>query len=130
MKKINLACIIEDDPTHVYITKRFLNLSGLVESILICSNGKDAFDKLKSIISNGERLPELILLDLNMPIWDGWQFLDAFKTIPIEQKIQIFIVTSSDSEADKERAKQYNINSNYIVKPITLEKLKETVFAA
>ncbi|XMO87380.1 response regulator [Algibacter sp. AS12] len=130
MKKINLACIIEDDPTHVYITKRFLNLSGLVESVLICSNGKDAFDKLKSIIANGEKLPELILLDLNMPIWDGWQFLDAFKTIPVEQKLEIFIVTSSDSEADKRRAEEYNINSNYIVKPITLEKLKETVFEA
>ncbi|KAA5826181.1 response regulator [Algibacter amylolyticus] len=130
MKKINLACIIEDDPTHVYITKRFLNLSGLVESVLICSNGKDAFDKLKSIIVNGEKLPELILLDLNMPIWDGWQFLDAFKTIPVEQKLEIFIVTSSDSEADKRRAEEYNINSNYIVKPITLEKLKETVFEA
>jgi CheY-like chemotaxis protein len=128
MKKINLACIIEDDPTHVYITKRFLKLTGLVESILICSNGKDAFDKLKAIISSGEKLPDLILLDLNMPVWDGWQFLDAFKDIPVEQQINIYILTSSNSEADVERAKQYNIDSNYIVKPITLEKLKESIF--
>ena len=129
MKKINLACIIEDDPTHVYITKRFLNLTGLVDSILICSNGKDAFTKLKSIISSGEKLPELILLDLNMPVWDGWQFLDAFKEIPIEDKIDIFILTSSNNEADIERAKNYNIDSNYIVKPITLEKLKDVIFS-
>ena len=129
MKKINLACIIEDDPTHVYITKRFLNLTGLVDSILICSNGKDAFTKLKAIISSGEKLPELILLDLNMPVWDGWQFLDAFKEIPIEDKIDIFILTSSNNEADIERAKNYNIDSNYIVKPITLEKLKDVIFS-
>lgn len=128
MKKINLACIIEDDPTHVYITKRFLKRTGLVESILTCSNGKDAFDKLKAIISDGEQLPELILLDLNMPIWDGWQFLDAFKAIPSEKKINIYILTSSNSEADIERAKLYNIDSNYIVKPITLEKLQEVLF--
>ncbi|MDO7136766.1 response regulator [Algibacter lectus] len=129
MKKINLACIIEDDPTHVYITKRFLNLTGLVESILICSNGKDAFTKLKAIISSGEKLPELILLDLNMPVWDGWQFLDAFKEIPVEDKIDIYILTSSNNEADIERAKNYNIDSNYIVKPITLEKLKDVIFS-
>ncbi|MCL5130211.1 MULTISPECIES: response regulator [unclassified Algibacter] len=128
MKKINLACIIEDDPTHVYITKRFLKRTGLVESILTCSNGKDAFDKLKAIISDGKQLPELILLDLNMPIWDGWQFLDAFKAIPSEKKINIYILTSSNSEADIERAKLYNIDSNYIVKPITLEKLQEVLF--
>ncbi|MEL0650003.1 MULTISPECIES: response regulator [unclassified Algibacter] len=130
MKKINLACIIEDDPTHVYITKRFLNLTGLVDSILICSNGKDAFTKLKAIISSGEKLPELILLDLNMPVWDGWQFLDAFKEIPVEDKIDIFILTSSNNEADIERAKNYNIDSNYIVKPITLEKLQDVIFGA
>ncbi len=129
MKKINLACIIEDDPTHVYITKRFLNLTGLLESILICSNGKDAFTKLKAIISSGEKLPELILLDLNMPVWDGWQFLDAFKEIPVEDKIDIYILTSSNNEADIERAKNYNIDSNYIVKPITLEKLKDVIFS-
>ena len=130
MKKINLACITEDDPTHVYITKRFLNLTGLVDSILICSNGKDAFTKLKAIISSGEKLPELILLDLNMPVWDGWQFLDAFKEIPVEDTIDIFILTSSNNEADIERAKNYNIDSNYIVKPITLEKLQDVIFGA
>ncbi|MDO7174009.1 response regulator [Mariniflexile sp. AS56] len=127
MKKINLACIIEDDPTHVYITKRYLNLTGIVESILICSNGKDAFDKLKAIIASGKNLPELILLDLNMPIWDGWQFLDAFKEIPTKQKINIYILTSSDSQKDMERAEQYNMNSNYIVKPVSLDKLKDII---
>ncbi|MDN3666969.1 response regulator [Algibacter miyuki] len=128
MKKINLACIIEDDPTHVYITKRFLKLTGLVESILICSNGKDAFDKLKAIIANGDSLPELILLDLNMPVWDGWQFLDAFKQIPTKEQINIYILTSSNNEEDIERAKNYNIDSKYIVKPITLDKLTDLVF--
>ncbi|XCF07048.1 response regulator [Tamlana crocina] len=127
MKKINLACIIDDDSTHVYITKRFLDLTGVVESVLICHNGKDAFDKLKAIIVNGESLPELILLDLNMPVWDGWQFLDAFKTIPTTQKITIYILTSSNSEEDIERAKKYNMDGNYIVKPISLKELKNIV---
>ncbi|MBD0833611.1 response regulator [Aestuariibaculum sediminum] len=127
MKKINLACIIEDDPTHVYITKRIITLSGLVESLLICPNGKDAFIKLKAIIENGKPLPELILLDLNMPVWDGWQFLDAFKTINTNQKLHIYILTSSNNDEDRQRAEAYNINSNYIVKPITLTKLKDVL---
>ncbi|GAL64245.1 hypothetical protein JCM19300_871 [Algibacter lectus] len=64
-----------------------------------------------------------------MPVWDGWQFLDAFKEIPVEDKIDIYILTSSNNEADIERAKNYNIDSNYIVKPITLEKLKDVIFS-
>jgi len=127
MKKINLACIIEDDPTHAYITKRLLDLTEVVESILICHNGKDAFDKLKAIIVNGEKLPELILLDLNMPIWDGWQFLDAFVTIPTKQKITIYILTSSNNEEDIKRAQKYNLVNNYIIKPISLSQLKNIV---
>lgn len=127
MKKIDLACIIEDDPVHVFLTRKFLDMTGKIENIMICKNGKDAFDKLQAIITAGNRLPELILLDLNMPIWDGWQFLDEFIKVKIDQKITIYILTSSTNSADMERAAQYNLRSNYLIKPITLDKLKDVL---
>jgi CheY-like chemotaxis protein len=124
MKKIDIACIVEDDPTHLFITKKYLELSGLVESIMVYKNGKEAYDKLKAIFISSQKLPKIILLDLNMPVWDGWQFLENFTKIPIESKVHIYILTSSDSEEDKIQAKKYNLNSNYLIKPIGLSEIK------
>jgi len=125
MRKFNLACIVDDDPTHVYITKRQVLMTGMVETIMICSNGKEAYDKMKAIMEAGETLPELILLDLNMPVWDGWQFLEEFIKIPVEQKITIYLLTSSTSEEDLQKAESYKLTSNYLIKPITYDQLKQ-----
>lgn len=124
MKKFDLLCIIEDDPTHLFITKKMIEMSGMVESIMVYKNGKEAYDKLKAIFLSSETLPEIILLDLNMPIWDGWQFLDEFTKIPIKTKITIYILTSSNSEEDRQRAEEYNLNGNYLIKPISLNEIK------
>ena len=67
MKKVNLACLVEDDPIHVFITKKQLEIIGLAENLMVCKNGKEAYDKMRAIIKAGESLPDLILLDLNMP---------------------------------------------------------------
>ncbi|WP_366186649.1 response regulator [Flavobacterium ovatum] len=124
MKKIDQVCIIEDDPTHLFITKKYIELSGLVENIMVYKNGKEAYDQLKAIITASQKLPEIILLDLNMPIWDGWQFLEEFLKIPIESKINIFILTSSVNSEDKIHAEKFNLNGKYLVKPITLGEIK------
>lgn len=128
MNKINLACVVEDDPLHLYLTKQVISHSGLVNQTLECKNGKEAYEMLTSRISLKESLPELILLDLNMPVWDGWQFLDEFILIPVNQKITIYIVTSSSNEDDLKRAEKYNLRGNYIIKPITIDKLKEIIY--
>lgn len=124
MKKISLACIIEDEPMHLFITKKMLTLTGMVDSLLIFSNGKEAYDKLKAIFLASEKLPEVILLDLNMPVWDGWQFLEEFTKIPINTKVIIYILTSSNNPDDMKRAETYNMSEKYLVKPISLEELK------
>ncbi|AWG20296.1 response regulator [Flavobacterium faecale] len=128
MKKIDQVCIIDDDPTHIFITKKYVELSGLVENIMIYKNGKEAYDHLKAIFTASEKLPEIILLDLNMPIWDGWQFLEEFIKIPIKSKINIFILTSSVSATDKIQAEKFNLNGNYLVKPIAFSEIK-TIFS-
>lgn len=69
-----------------------------------------------------------MLLDLNMTIMDGWQFLDEFTKINTDKKIIIYIITSSIDPTDVERSKEYNNVNNYLVKPITLEILKELMF--
>ncbi|SHF76474.1 Response regulator receiver domain-containing protein [Salegentibacter echinorum] len=123
MQKINLACLIDDDPVHVFLSKKYLKQTGMIENLMVFQNGKIAFDSLAAIVQEGGELPKVILLDLNMPIWDGWQFLDEFIKIPIEEEITIFILSSSISNKDIEKAKKYNQVSNYIIKPIKIENL-------
>lgn len=125
MKKFNIACIIDDDPIFVFGTKRIMQLSNFSESVIVYENGKVAYDNLKTIILANEPQPDVIFLDLNMPIWDGWQFLDEFTKIPNKHAIVIYIITSSVDPADVEKAKKYDAVTSYIVKPITNAELQK-----
>jgi CheY-like chemotaxis protein len=129
MKKIDLACIIDDDPIHVFGAKRAISIANMCNSVLVFNNGKDAFDKIRAIFKSGENLPELILLDINMPVWDGWDFLDEFVKLPLSKEVIIFIMTSSVDPSDKAKAEKYNQVNHFLVKPITVEKLTEALEA-
>ncbi len=119
MTKTNIACIIDDDPISVLITKKIMQRSNFCNSLLVYSDGEKAISGLTDIIASGIGIPEVILLDLNMPVMNGWEFLEKFADILNEKKITIFIVTSSINPSDLKKAKNYQTVSNYIVKPIT-----------
>ena len=126
MKKIDIACIIDDDPIFVFGTKKIMKLANFCNSFMVFPNGEEAINNLKPIIKdNSANMPDIILLDLNMPIMDGWQFLDEFTKIPCQKEITIYIVTSSIDPQDIEKAKNYDKISNYLVKPISTEQLQE-----
>lgn len=128
MVHFKTICIIDDDPIHIFTTKRNLLNAELSDSILVLKNGKDAFEKLNEIFLNGEDLPDVILLDVNMPIWDGWDFLDAFTQLKITKKILIFLVTSSNNPTDHLKSQKYNnVINNFIIKPFDMKKLKEVL---
>ena len=125
MKKIDIACIIDDDPIFIYTAKRMMDLVNFCNNYLIFKNGSEAINFLRPIIEQNEKAPEIIFLDLNMPVMDGWQFLDEFITIPTKKEIVIYIVSSSIDPQDYEKAKKYKNVSNYIVKPIEINHLEE-----
>ncbi|MDG4714669.1 response regulator [Winogradskyella marincola] len=124
MKKIDVACIIDDDPIFIFGAKRMMELANFCHSFMVFNNGQEAINNLKPIMLTGEKIPEVILLDINMPIMDGWQFLDEFIQIESHKEVTIYIVSSSIDPADLQRAKKYESISNYVVKPITAETLK------
>lgn len=125
MKQINTTCIIDDDEIYIFAVKRLIQKGDFCDNILIFKNGKDAIKELKNLILNDVNIPELILLDINMPIMDGWQFLEEFIKIKSKKEIVIYVVSSSINPTDMERAKSYKNVSNYIVKPISRDALFE-----
>ncbi len=117
------AAIVDDDHIYVYGAKRAMQKIDFAKEVLVYSNGKEALDGLSYIIEKNDELPDVLFLDLNMPVLDGWQFLDEFSLLNPNKEMIIYIVTSSINPDDQERAKQYSLNGKYVVKPITMKKL-------
>ncbi len=102
-----------------------MELANFCDSFTVFKNGQEAIDYLRPCFLNGDKVPELILLDLNMPVMDGWQFLDEFVRIPCEKKVVLYVVTSSINPQDIKRARLYEEVTDYAVKPVTLHQLKK-----
>lgn len=120
MEKISKVCLIDDDDIYQFLVKKELKDSKMVDNTMVFSNGSKALDFITSAQDKPDELPDIIFLDINMPIMDGWEFLDRF--IPLRprlsKEITILIVTSSFDPDDMKRAKKYSEISDYIVKPV------------
>ena len=121
--KNKLTYIIDDDKLTVKLMSILISKNDFCEEVESFYNARDAITKLKQNAADNEMLPDAILLDLNMPVMDGWQFLDEFISLPITKEIHIFIMTSSIDPADIEMATTYKVVKEYIMKPITTQKL-------
>ena len=124
--RIKRACIIDDDPIFVYGIKRIMNEIDFCDEIIVYANGESALNELGSLVQEGKKLPDVILLDLNMPVMDGWVFLDDFVKIPNhnQEHLSLYILSSSINPSDIEKAKNYPIVNNFISKLVTISDLK------
>lgn len=127
MTALKQLTLVDDDDVFVFLTTKMLEKYKLVDLIKIFDNGYDALVFLKENLANIDALPDIILLDLSMPIMDGWQFLEEYVKInpKIGKKITIYICSSSISPDDVIRAKSINEVTDFIIKPMTKEKLVE-----
>jgi CheY-like chemotaxis protein len=107
-----------------------LSLGGLAKEVHTALNGHQALDLLNGYFSGTASLPDAILLDLTMPELDGFGFLEALKKlkVPGMENVNIVVITSSINPKDMERVRTLGV-TNYLIKPITLEKLKEALLA-
>ena len=129
-QKVELACIIDDDKIYVNLVKKIIEIKKLSENLLIYKNGKEALDYFKYIMENAtdeNKLPDIIFLDLNMPVMDGWEFLNEFIKIKnnLNKKITLYVVSSSIDPRDLERARSINLVTDYLIKPIELKKFEK-----
>ena len=127
MKQIGTVCLIDDDEIYLYWASKMLNEIEFSKEILAFKNGQDAIEGLRALTEKGEKLPEVIFLDINMPIMNGWDFLQDFLRIPNHntENILVYIVSSSVDQKDLELAKKFDIVHNYILKPLSTEELKK-----
>ncbi|RNC91604.1 MAG: response regulator [Allomuricauda sp.] len=105
--------IIDDDEIIIFGMRKLL--AEVIDTKYIASfeNGELALDSIQSKLKNGEEIPEVIFLDINMPIMDGWQFLQALCELDIEKRIRINIITSSVDPADYEKWLYFQKRTNH-----------------
>lgn len=125
-KKSKVVYIIDDDQVFIFGLKKMITIRNLCEHIFVFGNGLEAIEFMKLNLNSPRNLPDVILLDINMPIMDGWQFLEEYTSIKagLSKKCTIYLVTSSVHIPDMERAKNLEDIKNYLVKPITLDDLE------
>ncbi len=123
MNTINHLLLIDDSEATNNFHSRLLGKIKLANTISICKNGQEALDFLNQKDVN----PELIFLDLNMPILDGFEFLERLQKTPTNKtnKPLIVILTSSEERVDKERCMSLYGNIAFFSKPLTIAQIKE-----
>ncbi|MES2285309.1 MAG: response regulator [Bacteroidota bacterium] len=127
MKKNKSICIIDDEEINQFILKTIIkNLNNEIK-ISTYNNGEVALNSLTEILDSKEDMPDIILLDINMPVMGGWQFMDEFVKLQVGKKTAIYIITSSSSPDDKKKAKTYADISDFLTRPIAPNTLKEII---
>lgn len=126
-KKNNLVMLVDDNDTDNFISQKIIELNGFAERVIAKNSGKSALEYLEAHENNTEELPEVIFLDINMPIVDGFVFLFEFERFneALKKKCKIAILSSSDNKRDIERIVDNDYVVKYITKPLTQDALSE-----
>lgn len=132
MNKLSSVLLVDDDEATNFINKLLIQKSDLTEELVITRNGHEAVAFLEKRkvenVTNPGAMPKLILLDINMPVMDGFEFLEAFKTLDLPQKkeIVIAVLTTSLNPKDLEKVKSFGI-TDFLNKPLSKTTLQNLV---
>jgi len=118
--------VIDDCETDRFIMDKMLGMHGLFPGKELCFNAEMAINQLEDDCIDESKLPDVIFLDLFLPEFNGFDFLDRFRKLyaAIEKTIHIFVITCSINPADKIKAEEYPFVKGYYVKPVTMDALK------
>lgn len=128
MKKYNI-CIVDDDEIYQFTISKMLKTFNFGDKIISFEDGEEALLFMMDNLNNEKELPDIIFLDINMPIMDGFQFMEEYVKIKpkLSKIVTIYMVSSSVDPVDIERARKIAEISDYIIKPIKPGELKTII---
>ena len=129
---IDLILCVDDDPITLMLCKMVISRSMFAKEIVTAQNGEEALEyfdemRLNNLGTEIINYPKLILLDLNMPVMGGWEFLDLFSKdeyVSVFKNTKVIVLSSTINPSDIEQSKKYPIVFDFISKPITKEMLE------
>jgi CheY-like chemotaxis protein len=122
---LDLIMCIDDDPITLMLFKKVINKALFSKEIITAQNGEEALEFFKSIKNTTTEQPQLIFLDLNMPVMGGWEFLDYFNKPEYINfnNIKVVVLSSTIDPEDVKKSKTYPIVIDFLPKPITTSML-------
>lgn len=130
-KALDLVMLVDDNDTDNFISKRIIEITKFASRVEVKNSGKSALDYLREHQDNPEELPNLIFLDINMPIVDGFVFLYEFEKFNdlVRNKCKVIILSSSDNKRDIDKIVNNDHVIKFITKPLTEISLEEIKFS-
>jgi CheY-like chemotaxis protein len=134
MPLIDTVLLIDDDEINNMICTKIISKNDFATNVVACSSARQGLKYLQDALTDGAKpLPTVIFLDINMPVMNGWDFLDQYKQLPglADKGIVLIMLSSSSSANDLSRAQGYPQVSDYITKPLTalhLQHVRERFF--
>lgn len=132
--KLKSILLVDDDDATNFINRKILSKLKVAEQIHIALNGKEAIEFLQNQNSPGQQeseitTPQLILLDINMPVMDGWEFMEAYHSLSEEKKADVIVVmlSTSGNPDDIKRAESNPEISGYNTKPLHPDLMLEII---
>lgn len=121
------VALIDDDKIFQLIASRSIRAGNFQGKILQFNNGEEALEFLEQHADNHDELPDVIFLDINMPVVDGWGFMEDYIQLKprLKKTIRVYMISSSVDSRDISRAKSFEDIREYISKPVSQQKFAE-----
>ncbi|WP_026708721.1 response regulator [Flavobacterium frigidarium] len=129
---LNTILFVDDDPITLMLCKKVISKAAFSDQIITAQNGEEAINLFHNLLDDSEKtVPELIFLDLNMPIMGGWDFLEEFSKPTFKQfhNIKVIVLSSTIDPEDLEKIKEFPMVMDFLPKPISLSMLNKVAEA-
>lgn len=119
--------LVDDNDTDNFISKRIIEITKFSDNVIVKNSGKSALDYLHDHEENPGQIPDIIFLDINMPIVDGFVFLYEYEKFgnAVKDKCRVIILSSSDNKRDIDKIINNDFVIKFVTKPLTEKTLEE-----